>query len=384
MSVREDEILFEGRRLKRMRIVLMTSPCSVATCTMCHLPNQAGVTNQPVISAQDLVSQFESAFSNTSIDKFQAITVYTNGNFFAESEIPAAVRRHIFERVGYSRAETLTVESLPQFITREKLEEAKNMLAGKRLITAIGLQSADDMVREVAVNSSCTKPLFERAVSLLREHGATPLVFLMIKPPFLTESEAIEDALGSIRYISSLGINNSILCPLRIESGTVACQLHEVSGFRPPWLWSVIEILKRAEQEFPGHAPIVATSLLKDSMGVPATGRQLNDMQSSCQDAAGPSGDYRNDSYSRTILGPSHAPGDSGLYATNCPQCHCSIICAFERANSTNDISGLLSLTCECKERWRLFVAQEDSDAGTIPLAERISRFLATIAAAQN
>src|SRR2546428_11472470 len=83
-----------------------------------------------------------------------------------------------------------------------------------------------------------------RAATLAREAGATVKTYLLIKPPFLTEREAIEDAVRSGHeadpHSDTVSFN-----PVNDQSRTIVDRLFRRGEYRPPLLWSVVEVLER-------------------------------------------------------------------------------------------------------------------------------------------
>ncbi len=327
-----DEVQFQGELVRRKRIVLLAPKCSTATCTMCPLPNEA-LDDTREITSEDLIAQIDNAFPVEEAGDVEMVTIYNNGNFFSDSEMAPMVRVHIYNRVAESNARILTVESLPQFITPPKIAESKRLLNGKRLAVAIGLQSASDQVRKYAVNTTCTKKSFEAASRLLTENDYSTLAFLLIKPPFLTETEGIVDAVESIGYLSSLGINDPILCPTRVAPNTVAEMLLIEGKFRPPWLYSIADVLNRSAQEYPESLPRVVISELHPN-----------------------------------------ANSDS-VCASNCEKCNDEVIGALAKYNNSRD-PAFLEMNCDCYEDYLREINVEEMMWKAQPLAERVSSFL--------
>lgn len=334
-SARNDTVLFGDRTVARKRIVLLAHGCSVATCTMCPLPNEALDPRRREITPADVIRQYDSAFAGDTGEsaKPEIITVYTNGNWFVDAEIPAAVRQHIYEDAKKRQVTALVVESLPQFISQNMIDEAKDHLGPVQLVVAIGLQSSDDTVRELAVNTTCTRPGFEHALQLLHDAGYAAQTFLMIKPPFLTEREAIRDTVASIRYAFAHGVTDPILCATRIAPNTIAQMLHDEQQFRPPWLWSVISIL-RLTASVPGLFPRVVTGELNAT-----------------------------------------ANKDS-LVASNCPVCNEKVVAAIETFNSTRSMNAFDGLHCACQVDYAREMDLEDTTHGRIPVSSRVEQFL--------
>jgi len=66
----EDTFFFAGEFFKRKRILLLSRGCSVATCTMCPLPNEAIYGTSRAPTEEDLMRQFDAAFAETPIDEY--------------------------------------------------------------------------------------------------------------------------------------------------------------------------------------------------------------------------------------------------------------------------------------------------------------------------
>ena len=330
-SVEEDIYLFNSKRLRRKRIALFGRGCSVATCTMCPLPHEVVYNSIKCPSEEELILQFQSAFIKKSPDRFDLITIYTNGNFFVDKEIPPKVRQHIYSTVQKSEAKYLMVESLPQFITRNKLIEVKERMGEKHLIVSIGLESANDLVRELCINKTCTKPSFENAVNLLKVNGYSTDVFLMVKPPFLTEEESIEDTIKSIEYCAKLGILNPTLCPARIAPNTVLDMLYHTKKYYPLWLWTLLDIISNTRKY---STPRIAISNLR------------------------------------------YEKHPNSLLASNCKICTKTLIDSIDLYNSSGSIAAFENITCDCYADYQQFLLREKRSVGSLPLENRVRQFL--------
>ena len=199
------------------------------------------------------------------------------------------------------------VESLPQFITAEKLQAAKSILKEKKIQVAMGLQSWNDAVREQAINSTCTKKGFLTAVQLLKEVGYSAQVFLMFKPPFLTTEESINDLVNGVIELNKIGINDPILCPMRISKNTVVDVLFKEGNYIPPTLWQLIRSIELIHKKVPNTKCRVAISCLTGLDGI------------------------------------------NSIRTMSCPKCFSSIVKSLMTYIHSHKISLLESLDCECK-----------------------------------
>src|SRR5256884_9934985 len=109
---------------------------------------------------------------------------------------------------------------------------------------ALGLESTNENVLKYAVNKVGAQKDQAGAAPLAHELGATVKTYLLIRPPFLTEREAIEDAVRSGHeadpYSDTVSFN-----PVNVQSRTIVDRLFRRGEYRPPWLWSVVEVLER-------------------------------------------------------------------------------------------------------------------------------------------
>lgn len=244
--VEVDEYSLRGEILKRIRIILRGNGCSKPSCTMCPLPNEGLDRKEVKVDAEDYIKQVAAALE--AYPGCEMVCIYNDGSFFAERELPANARRAIYQLTVFYGARYLVVESLPQFITNNSLAEAKDLLEEIHLIVGIGLQSASDFVREICINSPVTKEAFLNALRLLDKYGFGSKVYVMIKPPFLSEDEAIEDATSSVMWLNNLQVEDITLCPTRIAQGTLVFELFRLRLYYPPMLTTIVDCLRNIQR----------------------------------------------------------------------------------------------------------------------------------------
>lgn len=329
--VETDSYYIQGHLLQRKRIILRSNGCTAASCTMCPFTNETTYGSQLRVQEANYLEQLAQAFALDSPDDYNVVSIYNDGSFFSEAEMPKVVRRHIYAMIAKSKCELLVVESLPQFITEERLKEAVEELTGTRLSVGIGLQSASSLVRELCVNTCCRSHEFANVIGLLRKYGCAPKVYLLIKPPFLTEREAIEDAVVSAQYLYSYNIRDVTFCPVRVSKNTIVSVLHSFQMYRPPWLWSIISVLREVAKFL---RPRVACLNLRKT-------------------------DF------------------TAVHPANCVTCSDSVVEAIEAANTTGDFAILDGLQCKCLKQYGDYLQEDKWGGQAIP--ERISLFLKVV-----
>jgi radical SAM enzyme (TIGR01210 family) len=238
-----------------LTIILNTGGCRWARaggCTMCGYVAES--VEGGSVAHEDLMTQIEVCLEHerehaedlSDGDRAGQIKIYTSGSFLDEREIPAGTREAIAET--FADRDRMVVESLPDFVDREKLVEFTDR--GIETDVAVGLETATDRIRHDCVNKYFDFAEFERAAAEAAEVGAGVKAYLLMKPPFLSESEAIADMKRSIRRCAAVeGCHTVSMNPCNVQRHTMVEDLFHDDGYRPPWLWSVAEVLASTVEE---------------------------------------------------------------------------------------------------------------------------------------
>jgi len=243
-SVQDDIIQTPAGPRKRRRVVLTAHGCSVATCSMCPLPDEA-VDGKIPVTLGHWMSQLRAAMDNCPPD-LHTLTLFHNGNFFADREVPPNWRDEIYRFLRTTPIKEFVVESLPQYLTTERRLVARHGLGPIKLVAAIGLQSSSRLVRELCITSTCTDDTFQEAVQMLKAQGDDVQVFLLFGPPFLTIEESIWDLRESIAHVQAVGVTPTI-CLMRIAPNTVVADLAAKGLYQAPTLFDLAEALLHIE-----------------------------------------------------------------------------------------------------------------------------------------
>ncbi len=228
-----------------LTIILNTGGCRWARaggCTMCGYVAES--VEDGSVTTEQLAAQVEYCVEH---ERSQAdspaelIKIYTSGSFLDEREVGPETRELIAET--FSDRTRIVVESLPDFVLADRLEPFLD--AGLAVDVAIGLETASDRIRHDCVNKYFDFIDFEAACSTAADVGAGVKAYLLLKPPFLTEEEAIQDMIESIHRCADVpGCHTVSMNPCNVQRYTMVDELFYRGGYRPPWLWSVVEILE--------------------------------------------------------------------------------------------------------------------------------------------
>jgi radical SAM enzyme (TIGR01210 family) len=248
-----------------LTIILNTGGCRWARaggCTMCGYVAES--VEGGSVAHEDLMAQIQHCLdheeenigeqsspgsrtqSDDADDRAGLIKIYTSGSFLDEREVPAETRQAIADT--FADRDRIVVESLPDFVEDERVSDFVD--AGLETDVAVGLETATDRVRHDCVNKYFDFADFEDACEAAREAGAGIKAYLLMKPPFLTESEAVEDMKSSVRRCAAVdGCHTVSMNPCNVQRYTMVEELYHDGGYRPPWLWSVAAVLEATADE---------------------------------------------------------------------------------------------------------------------------------------
>jgi radical SAM enzyme (TIGR01210 family) len=306
VTVWRSQDLLDGRPAESITMILRTVGCRWNRCTMCGYAGEGAPA-----TAEDLINQFDWAMGRSS-PEVSVVKIYTSGSFLDPDEMPVEARDEILGRLKAMGISRLVIESRPEYITGEGVEACLSHLSTE---FAIGLESSNDLIREKAIRKGFTFRDFVAASELVHRQGGRIKAYILLKPPLLTEGQAMRDAiatgLAARPHADMLSLN---LC--NVQRNTMVERMWQRGEFRPPWLWSALEVLKSV----PG--PIVC-----DPVG------------------AG------------TRRGPH-----------NCGECDERIASAIRDHALSQDVGLLRSLDCSCKSTWRELMELEEEAFGAVLL----------------
>jgi hypothetical protein len=158
------------------------------------------------------------------------IKLYNAGSFFDPRAIPPEDYPAIAARVcGFER---VVVECHPALVN-ERCLRFRELIAGQ-LEVAMGLEIAHPDVLE-KLNKRMTLDQFRRAAEFLRAHAIALRAFVLVKPPFLDEAEALHWAERSVDFAFDCVATVVSLIPTRPGNGALEALMAQ-GQFAPPKL----------------------------------------------------------------------------------------------------------------------------------------------------
>ena len=232
------EMTTEGEPCSAVTVILRTKGCHwwwSSGCTFCGYFNDT----RDDVTSEDLHAQWQHAkdkFSN--FEGQSMVKVYTSGSLLEDREIPVDFQETVL-RDCFELGKELIVESRTEQLTEEKLAWATSI--NPNFTVAIGLEAYDDEVLRFHVNKGFSAASWDRAVERLKKFNLRVKTYLMFKPPFMSEADALDHCVKWIEAVAEQSDEISIN-PMNIQRGTVIDRLHRHREYRPPWLLSLIHI----------------------------------------------------------------------------------------------------------------------------------------------
>ena len=301
-----------------LAIVLSTIGCAHARsdsggCTMCSYLLD-GVQEMP--TSDQIVAQFKFAMTELKTKTAPlSVKIYTSGSFLDDEEIPVEARSEILRIIAEDeRIREVVLESRPEYVNDSILSVVREVLGDRIVEIGMGLESASDTVRMVCINKNFDLRMFKDALKTAKNYNIGMRAYVLLKPPLLTERDALLDAISTVQEARALGVTTVSLNPVNVQKYTLVEKLWTRNNYRPPWLWSVLEVLREASNISDGWMKIV------------------------CDPVAG--GKRRG--------------------AHNCGKCDNAIVEAIRQFSLNQDPNLLEHQTCDCISQWKHVLEHED------------------------
>jgi hypothetical protein len=224
----------ESGRLAPVATIFLTNRECPWRCLMCDLWKNTLADKTPPGA---IPAQIDVALSTLALAGDEAggrvptrIKLYNSGSFFDAGAIPVEDHGAIADRVR--SFERVIVECHPSLVN-DRCLRFRDRLPGK-LEVAMGLEAAHPDVLE-KLNKRMNLDQFAAAARFLGRHGVALRVFVLVKPPFLDETGALEWARKSVDFAFDCGAGVVSLIPVRLGNGALEA-LARLGEFSSPEL----------------------------------------------------------------------------------------------------------------------------------------------------
>ena len=205
--------------------ILLTNRECPWRCLMCDLWKNTLSETVPVGA---IPAQIE--FALQQLRQARQVKLYNSGSFFDRRAIPLEDHPQIAQLVR--SFERVVVECHPSLVGEDCFHF--NDLVEGTLEVAVGLETAHPQILE-KLNKRMTLEQFASASERLRSHDIALRVFILLKPPFTQEDEALECACKSLDFAFDCGGTAATIIPTRAGNGAID-RLAQDGYFFPPKL----------------------------------------------------------------------------------------------------------------------------------------------------
>jgi archaeosine synthase beta-subunit len=218
----EEEFSASGEIVPIATIFLTNRECPWR-CVMCDLWRNTLTTSVPPGA---IPAQIDVAL--TQLPHARQLKLYNSRSFFDPRAIPTEDHPAIAERAN--QFERLIVECHPALVGEDCLRFRDRLNCQFEI--AMGLETVHPEILP-RLNKRMTLEQFSIAANFLRTHDIALRVFILVKPPFMREHEAVHWAERSLDFAFTCGATAATLIPTRGGNGAMEA-LAAANQFSPP------------------------------------------------------------------------------------------------------------------------------------------------------
>ena len=199
-------------------VVFYTRRCRYQ-CSFCTLPLTSAYGDVPF---DDVKSQLDQAleFAGQDSARVRQISLGNEGSILDEQTFPHEQLEHVVRSCAHLPAvEDVVLETRAEFVSEQLLDELLAWAAPARLTLKIGLESADDHIRERILRKRMDLQQFESVVRLLGRKGVALATYVLIKAdPSHSDEAGRADAIATCEYLKTLCRDAGTPLTLRVNT----------------------------------------------------------------------------------------------------------------------------------------------------------------------
>lgn len=259
-----NKFFYNHKTVNRVMIVLRANGCEHykknGGCSMCSHFN--GTDRNSNITTEDYMKQWDSVVNGESLEQentkfnlndYPVVCVYNLGSLLNKKEISNRAVEYIFKSLNdFKKIEKVIIESRAEYVTEEALNNIKNVYHNGIVEVGIGVESTNNVIREICHHKGLEDlNIVKTAINNLHKNDFKALAYINFKPIFLTESEAIEDAIKTAIDCFKMGFDAVSIEPTSLQDYSLANHLYQLGQYRVPWLWSVRDVVQGIYDHIP-------------------------------------------------------------------------------------------------------------------------------------
>jgi radical SAM enzyme (TIGR01210 family) len=172
-----------------------------------------------------------------------SIYLSPSGSFLDDLEVPTELREELLHLLAARQPRLFSFEARPETFSADKLDHVRELLPETILIGQVGAESWDPRVRKLCHLKLTPQAAYLKAGQLMRSRGFDSIANITLGGLGLSQREAFEDTVASIRGARAAGYDTLMVFPLSAKSGTLLGWATEQGMWEPPTLWMLIRVL---------------------------------------------------------------------------------------------------------------------------------------------
>lgn len=254
-EVEINKFFYEYKTIDRVMIVLRANGCEHykqdGGCSMCSHFN--GTDRNAKITTEEYIEQWKNVTDgiglnceNFNLNDYQVVCVYNLGSLLNENEISKEAVNHIFKSLNsYEGVKKVIIESRAEYVNDEVVQNISNVYNKGTVEVGIGVESTNEIIREICHHKGIDDlSIIKNAVEVLHKYNFKALAYINFKPIFLTEQEAIDDAIETAINCFKMGFDAISIEPTSLQNYSLANHLYQIGQYRVPWLWSIRDVVQ--------------------------------------------------------------------------------------------------------------------------------------------
>ncbi len=243
---------------KELTICLYTRGCRYGACSFCALPSvTAGDRTIPYQTINRQVDHVFATYSKEELAKVWKLSVFNNGSVLDQETLPTKSLLYLMLKAcELPSLEVVSLETRAEYVEDWELKVLKQIVGGKAALEiALGFETQDERIRNRVLHKGLSEGRFRDLLSLLAGNGTRLKCYVMVKPdPAQSEEDGIREAAESIHFLGrnarEFGVEISAhLNPTFVARGTELEKSFDASGYQPPDLASVVEVLQATKED---------------------------------------------------------------------------------------------------------------------------------------
>lgn len=236
-----------------LQLTVQTKGCRLSaygSCSMCNY----GCGQEP--DTDKLLKELSCILKQAVTKNVQTILLGASGSFLDPQEIPEQTQDAVLKAVFQSGIPQIIIETHYSSASDAALRRVSSLLPKRRIELEIGLESANQWIREYILNKHIDPFGFEAMIARAHHFQMTVTANLLLGVPFLSEAAQISETLDSIRWLLSKKIDYIMVFPLNIHPYTLFQWLHQKGMVQPPSLWMAVSLLSKLDDHELNHISI--------------------------------------------------------------------------------------------------------------------------------